>query len=54
MLRPALPGERGGKVVIELRLGGGMAIRFRGQYLKYQEAVTAGASGGAAPQPPGV
>src|SRR5262245_9335381 len=32
---PVWPGERGGKVVIELRLDGTMAIRFRGHYLNY-------------------
>ena len=52
LLKPVYPGERGGKVVIELRLDGRMAIRFRDKYLKYQ-AVTAGTSpGGAAPRPP--
>jgi hypothetical protein len=37
LLKPVYPGERGGKVVIELRLDGSMAIRFRGKYLKYRE-----------------
>ena len=37
LLQPVYPGERGGKVVIELRLDGSMAIRFRGHYLKFQE-----------------
>ena len=35
--KPIYPGERGGKVVLELRLDGSMAIRFGKQYLKYQE-----------------
>jgi Helix-turn-helix domain len=34
---PVWPGERGGKVVIELRLDGTMAIRYRGHYLRFQE-----------------
>src|SRR5262249_13669327 len=44
LLPPVWPGERGGKVVIELRLDGTMAIRFRGRYLPYVE-VSAGAKG---------
>jgi hypothetical protein len=50
---PIYPGERGGQGVIELRLDGGMAIRFGEHYLKYHE-ITAGAAalGGAAPQTP--
>jgi transposase len=39
---PVWPGERGGKVVLELRLEGTLAIRFRGHYLKFHEVVTAG------------
>jgi len=35
--KPIYPGERGGKVVIELRLDGTMAIRFKDHYLKYHE-----------------
>jgi helix-turn-helix protein len=38
LLKPVYPGERGGKVVIEVRLDGSMAIRFRGKYLKYRAA----------------
>lgn len=34
--KPALPGLRRGKVVIELRLDGALAIRFRGRYLSYR------------------
>src|SRR5262245_23353114 len=34
---PVWPGERGGQVVIEQRLDGTMAIRFRGHYLGFQE-----------------
>jgi len=35
--KPIHPGERGGKVVVELRLDGTMAIRFGDRYLKYHE-----------------
>ncbi len=52
LLKPVYPGERGGRVVIELRLDGSMAIRFRGHYLKYQEVASARAPGGSAPRPP--
>jgi hypothetical protein len=53
LLKPAHPGERGGNVVIEERLDGSMAIRFRGHYLKYQEVSPDGSSpGGSAPRPP--
>ncbi len=50
--KPIYSGERGGKVVIEVRLDGSMAICFRGHYLKYHEIVPGFAVlGGAAPQP---
>jgi len=52
LLKPVYPGERGGRVVIELRLDGSMAIRFRGKYLKYQEVPVAGAPGGRCPPDP--
>jgi Helix-turn-helix domain len=52
LLAPVHPGERGGQVVIELRLDGSMAIRFRGKYLKYREIPTGGGPGGSAPRPP--
>jgi hypothetical protein len=52
LLPPAHPGERGGRVVIELRLDGAMAIRFRGQYLKYREVAAGCGPGGSAPRPP--
>jgi hypothetical protein len=51
LLKPVYPGQRGGKVVIELRLDGTMALRFRGHYLKYQE-VAADAPGGRCPPDP--
>jgi Helix-turn-helix domain len=50
--KPIYPGERGGKVVIEIRLDGSMAIRFSEHYLKYHEIVAAPALGGSAPQTP--
>ena len=56
LLAPVYPGERGGRVVIEERLDGTMAIRFGKRYLKYRE-LTAGPSDGrsgrtpAAPDP---
>jgi Helix-turn-helix domain len=50
--RPALPGLRGGRVVVEERMDGSMVIRFETRYLKYSE-VTGGVSpGGSAPRPP--
>ena len=51
--KPVYPGERGGQVVIELRLDGTMAIRLGAQYLRYEEVAAGGeAPGGAAPQTP--
>jgi hypothetical protein len=51
--KPIYPGERKGKVVIELRLNGSMAIRFGEHYLKYHEIVAKPAVlGGSAPQTP--
>lgn len=51
--KPIYPGQRGGKVVIELRLDGSLAIRFRKHYLKYHEIAARGeALGGSAPQTP--
>jgi hypothetical protein len=41
LLPPAWPGLRGGKVVIECRLDGSMAIRFQGRYLPYREVAKA-------------
>jgi hypothetical protein len=52
LLPPPHPGLRKGKVVIELRLDGTMAIRFRGKYLKYQEVPLTACPGGSAPRPP--
>src|SRR5262245_18632634 len=52
LLKPAHPGQRGGKVVIEQRLDGSLAIRFRGHYLQYEEIVPTCRAGGSAPRPP--
>jgi hypothetical protein len=41
LLPPAHPGERGGRVVIEERLDGTMAIRFGERYLRYEEIAPA-------------
>ncbi len=51
--QPVYPGLRQGRVVIELRLDGSMAIRFGDKYLKYHEvAERREALGGSAPQTP--
>ena len=44
LLPPVHPGERGGRVVIEQRLDGSMAIRFGKRYLRYREIVATGQS----------
>src|SRR5208283_801591 len=54
LLPPMHPGERGGRVVIEERLDGSMAIRFGKHYLSYQEVTDRDTLGGLCPQPPGV
>ena len=52
--KPIYPGERGGKVVIEVRLDGSMAVRFGEHYLKTHEIVTKSAvlGGICTPDPP--
>ena len=50
--KPVYPGLRGGRVVIELRLDGSMAIRFGDKYLKFEEVAAGAQLGGAAPQTP--
>jgi hypothetical protein len=51
--KPIYAGLRQGRVVIELRLDGTMAIRFGDKYLKYHEiAARVEALGGSAPQTP--
>jgi hypothetical protein len=52
LLPPVYPGQRGGTVVIEQRLDGRLAIRFRDRYLKYRELSAGRGPGGAAPRPP--
>lgn len=49
---PIYPGERGGRVVVETRLDGTLAIRFQKHYLKYEEVVAGTSLGGSAPKPP--
>jgi hypothetical protein len=46
LLPPVYAGERGGRVVIEERLDGTVAIRFGKHYLKYKEIVATQRSGG--------
>jgi len=54
LLKPVYPGQRGGKVVIELRLDRTIAIRLREKYLKYREVArspqTSAAAGDASGQ----
>jgi Helix-turn-helix domain len=51
--KPSYPGLRQGRVVIEVRLDGTMAIRFGDKYLKYHEiAARVEVLGGSAPQTP--
>ena len=52
--KPIYPGERGGKVVIEMRLDGSMAIRFGEHYLKYHEIAGGRRPWGLCPQTPEV
>jgi len=52
LLPPVYAGERGGRVVIEQRLDGTLALRFGGHYLKYEEIPVRRCPGGSAPKPP--
>ncbi len=52
LLPPAHPGQRGGRVVMEQRLDGSLAIRFRDKYLSYREVPAGCRPGGSAPRPP--
>jgi len=52
LLPPIYPGERGGRVIVETRLDGTMAIRFQKHYLKYDEVLAVTSLGGSAPKPP--
>ena len=44
LLPPVYPGERGGRVVLERRLNGALAIRYAGHYLSYRD-ITDGLTG---------
>lgn len=48
LLKPVYAGERGGRVVIEKRLDGTLAIRFGGHYLRYEEIALSESNSGAA------
>jgi len=52
LLKPIYPGQRGGRVVLEQRLDGSLAIRFRTHYLRYQEVTPEAVVGGSTPKPP--
>ena len=52
LLPPALPGLRGGKVIVEERLDGSRKIRFGEKYPPYQEITRGVSPGGSAPRPP--
>ena len=52
LLKPIYPGQRGGQVVLEQRLDGRLAIRFRSHYLRYHEVTPGALVGGSAPKPP--
>jgi hypothetical protein len=54
LLKPVHPGERGGRVVIELRLDGTMAIRFRGEVSEVSGGAAVRPDWGLCPQTPGV
>jgi transposase len=51
ILPPAYAGLRGGRVIVEKRLDGGMHIRFKDRYLKYQVLPLPKASGALPPNP---
>jgi helix-turn-helix protein len=50
--KPVYPGLRGGRVVIELRLDGTLALRFGDKYLRFEEIAGARMGGGGPPNPP--
>jgi hypothetical protein len=52
LLPPIYPGERGGRVIIEIRLDGTMAIRFQSRYLKFHELPVSRSTGGLCPPDP--
>ena len=51
LLKPALPGQRGGWVIVEKRLDGTLHIRFKNKYLAYHRTGPADRAG-ALPPPP--
>jgi len=51
ILPPALPGLRGGRVIIEKRLDGSLHLRFKGHHLKYKALGPARRSGALPPSP---
>jgi hypothetical protein len=51
LLPPIYPGERGGRVIIETRLDGTLAMRLQKHYLNYEE-LPGRPLGGSAPKPP--
>ena len=51
LLPPALPGERGGWVIVEKRLNGTLHIRFKDAYLKYRACGPANGAGALPPHP---
>jgi hypothetical protein len=52
LLPPVYPGQRGGRVVVERRLDGSMAVRFQDHYLKFREIPAVAGLRGSAPEPP--
>jgi hypothetical protein len=51
LLKPALPGERGGWVTVEKRLDGTLHIRFKNKYLAYHRIGPADRTGALPPNP---
>ena len=51
LLRPAYPGLRGGRVIVQKRLDGTLHIRFKDRYLKYKVLPLPKASGALPPNP---
>jgi transposase len=52
LLPPALPGQRGGKVIVEKRSEGMMKVRFKGKYLAFKQVDEASVTLGALPPSP--
>jgi len=51
LLKPALPGQRGGWVAVEKRLDGSLHIRFKNKYLAYHRIGPADRAGALPPNP---